>query len=48
MRVLTKQFITKWVTLFASSALLIAASSVQTTCLIMSCQLDMPDELKYD
>jgi cyclic lactone autoinducer peptide len=48
MRVLTKQFITKWATLFASLALLIATSSVQTTCLFMSYQPDVPDELKCE
>lgn len=46
MRVFAKQLITKWATLFASLALLVAASSVQTTCLFMSYQPDVPEELK--
>lgn len=48
MRVFTKQLVMKCATLFASLALLIAAGSVQTTCLFMSYQPDMPDELKCE
>lgn len=47
-KALTKRFVAKWATMFASLALLIAASSVQTTCLFMSYQPDLPDELKCE